>query len=155
MPEHPLFTNEDEQAIRQRLSMMAKSRIHRYPPEALRQLLDDARTLRDLLDWERGEGMKPNDDRMTYGEFHEALDSGRAIDKHFDEIRERVLSIASTPEVVDQSGRALLHDSYALIGYLGLMLNENDRLIRFLIRLKEDGRITRNELGDLLGLRPD
>jgi DNA-binding transcriptional MerR regulator len=50
---HPFYSEEDEEAIRQRIQSAAKSRVHGYPPETLRQLLDDARTLRSLLDWER------------------------------------------------------------------------------------------------------
>lgn len=46
-------TREREREIRELLNTAAKSRIHLAPPEKLRDLVDAARDLRDLLDWER------------------------------------------------------------------------------------------------------
>lgn len=42
-----------EREIRERLASAASSRVHSYPPERLRQLLEDARTLVRLLDQAR------------------------------------------------------------------------------------------------------
>lgn len=43
----------EEALIRQRLSSASRSQVPNYPPELLQRLLDDARSLEDLLDWER------------------------------------------------------------------------------------------------------
>jgi hypothetical protein len=54
---HPLAS--EEQAIRVRLNSAARSRVADYGPEAARQLLDDARTLRGILDDERRHSIYP------------------------------------------------------------------------------------------------
>jgi hypothetical protein len=51
--EAPLSADE-ESLIRGRLSSASRSQVPNYPPELLQRLLDDARSLKDLLDWERG-----------------------------------------------------------------------------------------------------
>ena len=43
----------EEALIRQRLASASRSELPNYPPELLQRLFDDARTLKDLLDWER------------------------------------------------------------------------------------------------------
>lgn len=90
---------------------------------------------------------------MTYEELRAAMSEGRAISKHFEEIRMRVHTLAKVPELSYRAGPKLLSDAVALVGYLQLMLDENDRLIAFLIGLEEAGTITRQELELLMGLR--
>jgi hypothetical protein len=51
VPPRPVSV-EEELGIRKRLSSASRSQLTDYPPELLRGLLDDARALRDLFDWE-------------------------------------------------------------------------------------------------------
>ena len=94
-----------------------------------------------------------SDDGMTYEQFRSAMSEGRAISKHFEEIRMRVHTHAKVPELAYRSGQSLLGDALCLVGCLQLMLDENDRLIAFLIGLEDAGTITRRELELLMGLR--
>jgi hypothetical protein len=93
------------------------------------------------------------DEGMTYEELRTALAEGRAIAKHTEEIRQRLHSLLGMPELVHRSGHQLLTDAIALQSYLQLMLDENDRLVAFLMGLEEAGTITRKELELLMGLR--
>jgi hypothetical protein len=92
---------------------------------------------------------------MTYSEFIAALDQGRAIRRHYDEIVKRFFEVKETAEPVTGGGRTPLHDLSALVGYLGLMLDENDKLVHFLLRLENERRLSRREFCDLMGLRDD
>ena len=99
---------------------------------------------------------------LTSEELKRALHRERAIVQHFSEIRERVLvALAerrSGPASGDRQATAenqLLADASALVGYLQLILGENERMVAFLAGLEEAGTISREELELLMGLRRD
>jgi hypothetical protein len=76
-----------------------------------------------------------------------------ALVRHFAEIKERVFGLSGMPELVGRSGSSLLIDAIALVGYLELMLGENQKLVAFLMGLEQAGTISRSELELLIGLR--
>lgn len=97
---------------------------------------------------------------LTLEQLKEALAEGRALATHFHEIRERVLeglaARRKSPESVGTGQRDpdhLLVDAAALVGYLQLLLDDNERFVAFLLGLEEAGTITRAELELLMGLR--
>jgi hypothetical protein len=97
---------------------------------------------------------------LTLEELKAALHRERAIVQHFQEIRDRVFgalsagreSADSSPAHAASTGE-LLVDAAALVGYLQLLLDENERLVAFLAGLQEAGTISREELEFLMGLR--
>jgi hypothetical protein len=97
---------------------------------------------------------------LTLEELKAALHRERAIVQHFQQIRDRVFGTSSADrESADSSGAhaastaELLVDAAALVGYLQLALDENERLVAFLAGLQEAGTISREELEFLMGLR--
>jgi hypothetical protein len=99
--------------------------------------------------------LSSGEDGLTYEQLVEAMKGERALVKHFAEIKERVFELTGMPELVGRSGSSLLADAAALIGYLELLLGENEKLVAFVIGLEEAGTITRTELEFLMGLRPE
>jgi hypothetical protein len=105
-----------------------------------------------------------SDEELTFDELKAAMREQRAIVVHFVEIRDRVFDLlrrlrearerdervdgAETTETVER----LAADAAALVGYLQLMLDENQRLVAYLIGLEEEGTISRAELEFLMGL---
>jgi len=104
-----------------------------------------------------------SDDGMTYEQLRAAMTEGRAISKHFEEIKARFFPALRRFKDANDRGdviganaktlRPMIEDMAALVGYLQLMLDENDRLVAFLIGLEEAATITRQELELLMGLR--
>jgi len=107
-----------------------------------------------------------DDDGLTFEELQVAMRSQRAFVAHFREICDRVADLCKrlgearerghaladegdAPSVIDQ----LAVDAAALVGYLQLMLDENERLVAYLMGLEEAGTISRAELEFLMGLR--
>jgi hypothetical protein len=97
---------------------------------------------------------------LTLEQLKEALAEGRALVTHVHEIRERVLqALAERRKSANSVGTAerdpdqLLVDAAALVGYLQLVLEDNERFVAFLLGLEEAGTITRAELELLMGLR--
>jgi len=104
-----------------------------------------------------------SEDGMTYEELRAAMSEGRAISQHFEEIKtrffpalKRFTGSLNRGDLIGANAKTLqpmIEDMAALVGYLQLMLDENDRLLAFLIGLEEAGTITRQELELLMGLR--
>jgi hypothetical protein len=101
-----------------------------------------------------------SDAPLTVEELKAALHGKRALALHFAEIRERVLRATSLrrseAQATVEGAREydqLLVDATALVGYLQLALDENERLVAFLLGLEEAGTISREELQFLMGLR--
>lgn len=97
---------------------------------------------------------------LSVEELKAALHGKRAIALHIAEIRERVLhttsvrrSNAQASVEAERECNQLLVDAAALVGYLQLALDENERLVAFLVGLEEAGTISREELEFLMGLR--
>ena len=106
-----------------------------------------------------------SDERLTLEELKEAMRGKRAIVVHFVEIRDRVFDLLKRLREERQCGERvsggaettnaverLATDAAALVGYLQLMLDENERLVAYLIGLEEAGTISRTELEFLMGL---
>lgn len=96
---------------------------------------------------------------LSLEQLKAALHRERAIVQHFEEIRERVFAAlacsseaAAAGDDVEGTTQALV-DAAALVGYLQLLLHENERLVAYLIGLEEAGTISREELELLMGLR--
>jgi hypothetical protein len=87
----------------------------------------------------------------------------RLLRLHFADIRERLLAaLVARRRNEDRAASAsaaelsrLLADPSALVGYLQLALDENERLVAFLHGLEEAGTISREELELLMGLRQE
>jgi hypothetical protein len=97
---------------------------------------------------------------LTLEQLKEALAEGRALVEHFQEIRERVFHALAerrkhpnSVRTVERDPDRLLVDAAALVGYLQLVLDDNERFVAFLLGLEEAGTITRAELELLMGLR--
>jgi len=106
-----------------------------------------------------------SDATLSLDELKAALHGNRAITLHFSEIRERLMPVlpasragrgeAQTGAEPGHGHNQLLVDAAALVGYLQLALCENERLVSFLLELEEAGRLGRQELGLLMGLRDE
>ena len=107
-----------------------------------------------------------NDDGLTLEELKQAMREGRALVAHFVEIQTRVFELLKRLREARERGEVvapgaettktierLAADAASLVGYLQLMLDENDRLVAYLIGLEEAGTISRQELDFLMGLR--
>ena len=104
-----------------------------------------------------------SDDGLSYEDLCAAMENGRALAAHFDEIKHRVFDLVARLKGAQERGDAigttarsmwpLVEDVIALVGYLQLMLDENDKLLAFVMGLERAGTITRAELDRLMRLR--
>jgi hypothetical protein len=103
-----------------------------------------------------------SDDGLSYEDLCAAMENGRALAAHFEEIKHRAFDLVARKgaqersDAVGTNARSMwtpVEDVIALVGYLQLMLDENDKLLAFVMGLERAGTITRAELERLMGLR--